>query len=79
MDAERINAIQKLMFPHNDRHPTMTKMEAITTQTAASSQSGFRRYGFGSEKYAHAMTPSATNPESNSRHENWRFPNILRR
>jgi hypothetical protein len=79
MEAERINVIQNVMFRHNGRHPTMTQTEAITTQTAASSQSGFRRYGFGSEKYAHAMTPIAPNAESNSDHENWRFPSILRR
>jgi subtilase family serine protease len=41
MEAERISVIQNVMFRHNDLHPTMTKTEAITTQTAASSQSGF--------------------------------------
>ena len=78
MAEERISAIQNAMSRHKDLHPTTTKTEAITTQTAASSQSGFRWYRLGSAKYAHAMTPIAANAESNSGHENWRFPNILR-
>ena len=77
MAAESISAIQNVMFRHKDLHPTMTKTEAIITQAAASSQSGFRWYRFGSAKYAHATTPIATTAEISSSHENWRFPNIL--
>src|ERR1019366_5538197 len=79
MAEERISAIQNAMSRHRDLHPTVTITEAIITQTAASSQSGFRWYCFGSARYAHAMTAIATNAESNSSHENWRFPNSLRR